>query len=71
MFLGNSYSVSGVFANSVTITRNLNGVGCQGGVSAALCSAALDGVGADVGEPTASDDGVVIPDAPGETATQS
>jgi len=44
VFLGNSYSVSGVFANSVTITRNLNGVGCQGGVSAALCSAALDGV---------------------------
>jgi hypothetical protein len=44
VFLGNSYSVSGVFANSVTITRNTNGVGCQGGVSAALCSAALDNV---------------------------
>jgi len=44
VFLGNSYSVSGVFANSVTITRNLNGVGCQGGISAALCSAALDNV---------------------------
>ncbi|PZU06595.1 carboxypeptidase regulatory-like domain-containing protein [Sphingomonas sp.] len=44
VFLGNSYSVSGVFANSVTITRNLNGVGCQGGISTALCSAALDGV---------------------------
>jgi hypothetical protein len=44
VFLGNSYSVSGVFANSVTISRNLNGVGCQGGISAALCSAALDNV---------------------------
>jgi hypothetical protein len=44
VFLGNSYSVSGVFQNSVTITRNLNGIGCQGGISAALCSAALDGV---------------------------
>ncbi|MDR6114727.1 MULTISPECIES: carboxypeptidase regulatory-like domain-containing protein [unclassified Sphingomonas] len=44
VFLGNSYSVSGVFANSVTITRNLNGVGCQGNISTALCSAALDNV---------------------------
>jgi hypothetical protein len=44
VFVGNSYSVSGVFANSVTINRNQNGVGCQGGVSDALCSAALDNV---------------------------
>lgn len=44
VFLGNSYSVSGVFANSVTITRNLNGVGCQGGISDALCNAALTNV---------------------------
>ena len=34
-------------------------------------TAAIDRVGADVREPTASDDGVVIPDAPGEAATQS
>ncbi|RVT89169.1 TonB-dependent receptor [Sphingomonas crocodyli] len=44
VFLGNSYSVSGVVQNSFTITRNLNGVGCQGGISDALCSAALDNV---------------------------
>lgn len=44
VFLGNSYSVSGVYANSVTIQRNTNGIGCQGGISASLCSAALDNV---------------------------
>ncbi|MDF0540928.1 carboxypeptidase regulatory-like domain-containing protein [Sphingobium sp. H39-3-25] len=44
VFLGNSYSVSGVYANAITIQRNANGVGCQGGVSDALCNAALNGV---------------------------
>ena len=34
-------------------------------------TAAIDRVGADVREPTASEDGVVIPDAPGEAAAQS
>jgi hypothetical protein len=44
VFIGNSFSVSGVYANSVTIARAVNGAGCQGGISAALCSAALDNV---------------------------
>lgn len=34
-------------------------------------NAAIDRVGADVGESTASEDGVVMPDAPGEAAAQS
>ena len=34
-------------------------------------TAAIDRVGADVRERTASEDGVVIPDAPGEAAAQS
>jgi hypothetical protein len=44
IFVGNSYSVTGVLQNAITISRNINGVGCQGGVSAEVCSAALDNV---------------------------
>ena len=36
-----------------------------------ILTAAIDRVGADVMEPTASEDDVVIPDAPGEAAAQS
>ncbi len=44
IFVGNSYSVTGVLQNTVTVTRNLNGVGCQGTVPAAVCDAALNNV---------------------------
>lgn len=36
-----------------------------------ILGAAIDRVGADVGEPTASEYGAVMPDAPGEAAAQS
>jgi hypothetical protein len=36
-----------------------------------ILGAAIGRVGADVGEPTASEDGTVMPDAPGEAAAQS
>ena len=36
-----------------------------------ILGTAIDRVGADVGEPTASEDGLVMPDAPGEAAAQS
>lgn len=43
VFLGNSYSVSGVFANSVTFERLSTG-GCRSPVPADVCAAALDNV---------------------------
>lgn len=43
VFLGNSYSVSGVFANSVTFERLATG-GCRAPVPADVCAAALDNV---------------------------
>lgn len=36
-----------------------------------ILGAAIDRVGADVGEPTASEDGTVMPDAPGEAEARS
>ena len=36
-----------------------------------ILGAAIDKVGGDVGDPTASENGAVMPDAPGEAAAQS